>query len=153
MKLRYLAAASSLVLATGCATIMQGSTQRVSIGSTPAGASITVDGQPMGTTPAMVRLKRKDSHVLRLDLEGYAPFEMPLQRKASGWIAGNIIFGGLIGIVIDASTGSMYRLSPGTVDATLATRTAVVDGRRTIQIAIVMSPDPSWEKIGQLTRE
>lgn len=39
------------------------------------------------------------------------------------------------------------------VDASMETRTAMVDGRPTIQVAIVMSPDPSWEQIGQLTRE
>lgn len=47
----------------------------------------------------------------------------------------------------------MYRLSPGEVDGALATRTAVIDGQQTIQIAIVMTADPSWEKIGQLSRE
>lgn len=153
MKLRYFAAASLLLAAPGCATLTHGNMQSVTVGSTPAGASVSVDGQQMGTTPATVRLTRKDAHVLRLDLQGYEPFEMQLERKTSGWIWGNIVFGGLIGVVVDASTGAMYRLTPGAVDATMATRAAVVDGRRTIEVAIVLSPDPSWEKIGQLTRE
>jgi hypothetical protein len=153
MKPRSLATVACLLATGACATLTHGNKQDVSIGSSPTGASISVDGKPMGTTPAVVQLTRKDSHLVRLDLDGYAPFEMPLERKTSGWIWGNIVFGGLIGIAVDASTGAMYRLSPASVDATMATRAAVVDGRRTIQIAIVMSPDPSWEKIGQLTRE
>lgn len=153
MKLRNLATVACLLATGACASLTHGNMQDVSVGSTPAGASISVDGKPMGTTPAVVNLTRKDAHVLRLDLEGYAPFEMALERKTSGWLWGNIIFGGVVGVAIDAVTGAMYKLTPGTVDATLATRTAVVEGRRTIQIAIVMSPDPSWEKIGQLTRE
>ena len=56
-------------------------------------------------------------------------------------------------VAVDASTGGMYKLTPEAVDASMQTRTAVVDGRRTIQVAVVMSPDPSWEKIGQLSPE
>jgi hypothetical protein len=154
MKLRYFAIAASLLVTTsGCASLMHGSDQDVSVVSNPAAASISVDGKPMGTTPAVVRLTRKESHILRLDLEGYQPFEMPLERKTSGWVWGNIVFGGLIGVAVDSSTGAMYKLTPGAVDATLATRTAVVEGRRTIQVAIVMTPDPSWEQIGQLSRD
>jgi len=154
VKLRYVVLAAPLLLTLpGCATLVQGSSQEVSIVSNPAAAAISVDGKPMGTTPAVVRLTRQESHLLRLDLDGYQPFEMPLERKTSGWVWGNVVFGGVIGVVVDASTGAMYKLSPGAVDTTLTTRTAVVEGRRTIEVAIVMTPDPSWEKIGQLTRE
>jgi hypothetical protein len=76
-----------------------------------------------------------------------------LEKKTSGWVWGNIVFGGVVGVVVDASTGAMYRLTPGSVDANMETRTAVVDGKRTIQVAIVMRADPSWEKIGQLRAE
>lgn len=153
MKLRTALIAASLLSTAACATIMQGSEQEISVDSTPAGASISVDGQPMGTTPAVLRLARRDTHTLRLDLPGYAPYEMELTRKLSNWVWGNIVFGGVIGVVVDGSTGAMYRLTPAAIDASLETRTAVIDGRRTIQVAIVMSPDPSWEKIGQLSRE
>lgn len=153
MKLRNAIAAVCLLPAAACATIMQGSKQGVSVSSTPTGASISADGQPMGTTPAVLRLARRDSHVVRLDLEGYQPFEMKLEKKTSGWVWGNIVFGGVIGVVVDGTTGAMFKLSPGTIDASMQTRTAVVDGKRAIQVAVVMSPDPSWEKIGQLLPE
>lgn len=153
MSFRSLLAAASFLSIAACATIMQGSTQKVAVNSTPVGATITVDGQSMGTTPATLRLARKDKHVVRLDLDGYAPYEMTLEKKTSGWVWGNIMFGGVVGVVVDGSTGAMYRLTPTSVDASMQTRTAVVDGRRTIQVAIVMSPDPSWEKIGQLQRD
>lgn len=153
MKLRTLVGTAALLSTAACASIVHGSNQNVAFDSTPAGASISVDGVPMGTTPAVLRLERKNEHTVRLDLAGYAPFEMQLKKRLSGWVWGNIAFGGIIGVVVDATTGAMYRLSPGEVTAAMETRTAVLDGRQTIQIAIVMSPDPSWEKIGQLTRE
>lgn len=153
MKLRTALASALLLSTAACATIVQGSNQDIAVNSTPAGASVTVDGQPMGTTPATLKLSRGNAHTLRLDLAGYAPYEMQLERKMSGWVWGNIVFGGIVGVIVDASTGAMYRLSPGTVDAALQTRTAVLDGRRTIEVAIVMTPDPSWEKIGQLSRD
>ena len=153
MQLRTLIAAVSLVSTAACASIMNGSNQGIAFSSTPVGAAITVDGKPMGTTPAVLRLARKDTHTVRLDLDGYAPYEMQLDRKMSGWVWGNIVFGGIVGVIVDGTTGAMYRLSPDNVNGNMQTRTAVIDGRASIQIAIVMTPDASWEKIGQLTRE
>jgi hypothetical protein len=153
MKLRTLVTVVSLASTAACATIMQGSQQPVAVSSTPAGAAISVDGKEMGTTPTTLLLSRKDSHVVSLLLDGYLPYHMTLEKKTSGWVWGNIVFGGVVGVVVDASTGAMYRLTPGTVDASMETRTAVVDGKRTIQVAIVMRADPSWEKIGQLRAE
>jgi hypothetical protein len=153
MKLRTIVTAVSLASTTACATIMQGSQQPVAVSSTPAGAAITVDGKAMGTTPATLLLARKESHVVSLLLDGYLPYNMTLEKKTSGWVWGNIVFGGVVGVVVDASTGAMYRLTPGNVDANMDTHTAVIDGKRTIQVAIVMRADPSWEKIGQLRAE
>ena len=148
MKLRTIITTVYLSSAAACATIMQGSQQPVALSSTPAGASISVDGKEMGTTPATVRLSRKDSHVVSLALDGYLPYQMTLEKKTSGWVWGNIVFGGVVGVVVDASTGAMYRLTPGTVDANMETRTAVVDGKRTIQVAIVMRADPTGRRSG-----
>lgn len=153
MKLRTIIAAVSLVSTAACATIMQGPNQGIAVDSTPTGAAISVDGQPMGTTPAVLRLPRKDAHLVRLELDGYAPYEMQLQKKMSGWVWGNLAFGGIVGVIVDGSTGAMYRLTPGDVSASMQTRTAVIDGRPSIAVAIVMSADPSWEKIGQLSPE
>jgi hypothetical protein len=40
-----------------------------------------------------------------------------LTKKFNAWYLGNIIFGGLIGIVIDPITGAIYELSPDQVNA------------------------------------
>jgi hypothetical protein len=140
-----------LVLAA-CASIIHGSRQQVSISSTPSNARVTVNGQPQGATPVVVRLKRKDLHTVRLELEGYQPVEIPLRRKVSGWVWGNIVFGGLIGLAVDAGTGAMYKLTPEQVVTTLP---AAVGTLRTdaLYVVLVDTPDREWEHVWALTPE
>lgn len=111
----------SLLLAnSSCATIINGTTQKVGISSRPSGASVVVDEQPRGKTPVFVDLTRKDTHVVRIEMPGYDSAEIPLTRQTSGWVWGNILFGGLIGLVVDAASGALYRLNPEAVDVQLA---------------------------------
>jgi hypothetical protein len=37
---------------------------------------------------------------------------MKITKTVNGWVFGNILIGGLIGIAIDAATGSMFSLRP-----------------------------------------
>lgn len=141
-----------ILVVAACASIIHGSRQQVSVTSTPSNARITVDGQPQGSTPAVINLKRKDLHTVRLELEGYQPTEIALTRKVSGWVWGNIVFGGLIGLAVDAGTGGMYKLTPAQVAATLP---AVVGTLRpdALYVVLVDKPDRQWEPIGTLTPE
>jgi len=98
-----LAAASLGLLA--CATILHGSSQDVGIASQPTGASVTVDNQMLGHTPVVAKLKRKDKHTIAVALDGYQPFEVTTTRSTSGWVWGNIVFGGLIGLQDPSGAG------------------------------------------------
>ncbi|HEX8693628.1 MAG TPA: PEGA domain-containing protein [Longimicrobium sp.] len=148
MRIRLLAVLT-LTATAGCATIMHGSKQEVGFSSNPTGATIFVNNQQVGVTPTTVSLKRKDQHTVRMELQGYQPFEMQLSRGTSGWVWGNLVFGGLPGLVVDALTGAIYKINPDNVQGTLTRATASLDGD-TLHIAVVLSADPSWEKIGQL---
>ncbi|MCH8245992.1 MAG: PEGA domain-containing protein [Bacteroidetes bacterium] len=134
----------------GCATIMHGTTQDVSISSQPTGATITIDGQTYGTTPVVADLKRKDKHMIRIELEGYEPYEIGLGRKTSGWVWGNIVFGGLIGLAVDAITGGLYKISPDQVEANLRRPLSASNSGDMISITVVLNSQPGWERIGQL---
>lgn len=142
------------LLLTACATIMQGTSQEVSIASTPTGAKLIIDGTEAGTTPVAASLKRKDKHTIRIEMEGYQPFEMALGRGTSGWVWGNIVFGGIPGLAIDAITGGMYKLTPEQVQATLPANVAAANNLMTdeLTLTVVLRPDPSWVRIGQLER-
>ncbi|HEU4437209.1 MAG TPA: PEGA domain-containing protein, partial [candidate division Zixibacteria bacterium] len=96
--------------------------------------------------------KRKDKHVVRIEMEGYQPYELSITRKTSGWVWGNIVFGGLIGLAVDAITGGLYKLNPEQVMGELAqkpTGAEIKDG--VIYVTLISSPDKSlMTKIGDL---
>lgn len=148
-------ATALVILTTGCATIMHGSKQDVAVSSSPTGAAVTVDNQPAGTTPTTLNLTRKDRHVISIDAPGYQRYELQLTRGTSGWVWGNLVFGGIPGLAIDAITGSLYKLSPDNVSATLARSGGSASMNRAgtqLHIVLVYGADPTWEKVGQLER-
>lgn len=140
-----------MMLLSSCATIMHGTTQSIGISSNPSKAGIWVDGQYFGETPMIVKLNRKDNHFLKIQLQGYQTYETTLTREMSGWMFGNIVFGGFIGLAVDAISGGIYRLTPEQVNAQMCqdNMTCMKNGDNSY-IAIVLEPDASWEKIGQL---
>jgi hypothetical protein len=107
------------LLLTGCAKVIKGIHQPVSITSSPPGALIRVDGEDRGRTPAVVKMWRGRSHTVEIEKEGHAHFACGLAKESSGWIWGNIFIGGLIGLVVDLATQASNDLVPGTVHADL----------------------------------
>ena len=140
-----------MVVFSGCATIMQGTRQSIGIGSVPTSASVTINNVEKGRTPIVVELKRKDHHIVKIKMSGYLPYETTFTRSTSGWVWGNIVLGGLIGLAIDAITGGMYKLTPTEINAVLTKEGVSALYRKDhLYIAVVLTPDPNWEKIGQL---
>ncbi|MFZ1809011.1 MAG: PEGA domain-containing protein [Cyclobacteriaceae bacterium] len=151
-------------LVTGCASIIHGPTQSVDFSSQPSGAKITIDGQDYGVTPKSVDLRRKGrlkgenkdkkEYAVKIELEGFYPYEIKIKREMDGWFLGNIIFGGLIGIIIDAANGSMYKLTPDQIIAQMGNATAmnsnIADDK--IYIAVTYNVDQNWQKIGTLKK-
>lgn len=109
-----------LVTLIGCASIMHGTRQDLSVNSMPSGAKVFVRGVHMVTTPSVVELKRKDSDiVLRFEKDGYEPVEVALHRTMDGWVWGNVLFGGFVGLAVDFINGAAYKLTPAEVNAVL----------------------------------
>jgi hypothetical protein len=101
--------------------MFQGSNQTIEIQSTPSGAKFT--GSPgIGeyTTPASVKLSRKYSYDLTFTKEGYKTATSHIHASAGfGYIFLDVFFTGLVGVIVDAATGSWNSLSPSTVIVTL----------------------------------
>ncbi|MYN66184.1 MAG: PEGA domain-containing protein [Acidobacteria bacterium] len=87
---------AACLASSGCATVINGSTQRVAVASEPPGAQLYVNDAPVGVTPAFVDVPRRDPDLeLRLEKDGYEPATLPLERSRSGWIAGNVLLAGV----------------------------------------------------------
>lgn len=104
------AAAVALIPLASCATIFNGSTTDVEITSVPPGAAFTSDhGGVSGTTPMTVTLGngKKPVHYT-FTMDGYNSLLHSDKGSLSGWVIGNVIFGGIIGIVIDVVGSNAY---------------------------------------------
>jgi len=138
----------------GCATIMQGTSQDIGFSSSPSQAKVFDNGNNLGVTPLTTKLARKDNHIIKFELDGYKPYEITITRSVSGWVWGNIVFGGLIGLVIDSISGGLYKLTPSQIHAELDKQgLSGLYNEDQMYFAVVLEPDPSWQKVGSLTRE
>ncbi len=105
---------------SGCATIINGTTQPIAVTSTPSGAKVMIDGGDSAyTTPANVDLERGRDHILTFSKPGYQEQTFTIRHSMSAVVAGNILAGGLIGWGVDAADGAQDKLTPETVQITL----------------------------------
>jgi hypothetical protein len=128
----------AIVLTTaGCGAIFNGTRQTLTATSAPDGAKVTADpGIGDYTTPASLSLERKNNYVLRFEMENYRPATFQIGRQMQGGIlALDILFTGLLGVVIDAATGAWYKLSPESAVVSL-TRITSGPGPETIDVYI-----------------
>jgi hypothetical protein len=125
MKSSALAAIAAIVCASalgGCATIVQGTTESVSVTTTPdQGAQCTLknsEGTWYVTSPGSTTVhKTKNDLTVSCKKDGYPGGEALARSHFGGTTAGNVLAGGLIGIGIDAASGANYYYdSPITVD-------------------------------------
>jgi hypothetical protein len=124
----------SLLMFSGCASIVSDSSYPVAIQSTPDFANFTITNKSgvtvhTGVTPTIVTLKagagyfKSESYSIKVSKEGYADKTFVLSSTMDGWYWGNILIGGLIGmLIVDPITGAMYKL-PADVAINLDTAT------------------------------
>lgn len=97
---------------TGCATIINGTSQKIGVSSEPPGATVQVDGKNLHTTPVRLRLERRRDHVLVFTKEGYDSQTINMTHVISEVVAGNTLLGGPLGWVFDIFAGTQYKLIP-----------------------------------------
>ncbi len=122
---------------SGCGVIFGGTRQVIQANSSPAGATVTTSPATQDyKTPASISLERKNETVLTFSADGYTSQKVQLQRSMrSGILVLDILFTGLLGVVVDAATGAWYRLSPEVATVSL-TKVADIPGPETIQLAL-----------------
>ncbi|BFU89281.1 MAG: hypothetical protein NTAFB01_04680 [Nitrospira sp.] len=131
-------------LSAGCATIVSSSTVDVSLATTPAGAKAQVNGQTYATTNSVtIPIRRGKNPTIHVEKDGYEPQDIRLERKFGGWVWGNILFGGLIGLGIDLITEHAYGVEPDDIHITLQPVSAALkQNAPTLIAAPVSSPPP-----------
>jgi TonB family protein len=122
MKIEAFAAVALLgVAVSGCATIVEGTTQPVSVNSTPEqGAQCTLvnsQGTWYLTTPGSTTVhKTKTDLQVTCNKQGYQQGQTVAVAHFGAATAGNVIAGGLVGMGVDAASGANYHYdSPITV--------------------------------------
>lgn len=126
LNVRFALIPAALAILSGCASIVSDSQYPVSVITTPAGATFEVRNRAgnvihSGTTPGSVTLKsgagyfKGETYTIAFRKEGFADQQTTLNSSLDGWYWGNIIFGGLIGMLaVDPATGAMYKLPENT---------------------------------------
>jgi hypothetical protein len=112
-----------MLLTSGCATIIQGTTQEVGRTTDPPEANLCVDGRENYKSPAKITMKRKDDHIVEVTKEGFEKENINIKSVISGVVAGNLLLGGLIGIGVDALSGGANRLEPENINVRLRSST------------------------------
>lgn len=92
-------------LSTGCASMIRGTTQEVSINTTPNGANVRLNNGSSCISPCTLTLKRKNSVNITIEKDGYHTHTTALVPSLAG---AGVVLGGLV----DYGTGAVYDLHP-----------------------------------------
>ncbi|MEE3936928.1 hypothetical protein V2I68_15335 [Pseudomonas viridiflava] len=115
---------------TGCASIVSDSKYPVAVTSSPSGAAYEIVNEGgvsvrSGVTPDEVTLRAGagyfdgEKYTVTYRKDGYTSSTQTLESGIDGWYWGNIVIGGLIGmLIVDPATGAMYTL-PEKINSTL----------------------------------
>ena|SRR5438067_136431 len=121
MKLMRLAAVAATGIAlSGCATIISGTSENISVNTPPTtGASCTLsngEGTWNVVSPGVARVERAGHDMgVHCSKPGFQDGTANLVSGFEPWALGNIIFGGVIGIVVDIADGAVHKY-PRSVD-------------------------------------
>lgn len=122
-KAGLLLASTAAISLSGCASIVSKSQYNVAVSSMPEGAAFVIKDKSgvkvhRGVTPQTVTLSsgagyfRGATYTVDFTKEGHRPAAETLDSSLNGWYWGNIVFGGLIGmLVVDPATGAMWKLN------------------------------------------
>lgn len=122
MRSVFLLGVVGLALA-GCATVTRGTTSQIQIVSEPSGVSARTSLGHQCTTPCTLQVSRKDEFAVVFTHPGYEEQTVRVITQLAGsgaaGFAGNVIAGGIIGMGVDAATGSTLEHVPNPVSVVM----------------------------------
>ena len=121
----YVARAAVLVAAfsmlAACASIVEGTDQSITVNSDPSGAKCELirDGQTIAVvnpTPGTVQVDKSKKHIaVHCEKADHEKAAGALASSFEGMTFGNILFGGIVGVAVDASSGAMNKYPPSII--------------------------------------
>ena len=168
------AIAALVAVNTGCGTLMGGTKHTVRTNSTPSGVTVSVDRIGISeTTPATLKIPRKENCFLTFSKDGYETKKVELKRGVRGGpiilstllttgggslaataavtgggaaAAGYAIAGvGVLGLVFDAVTGGLYGFKQNYIEVALNKTSAATDGPDEIRVSLLVEKGPDGE--------
>ena len=114
MKIHHWVGLVAIGLTTsGCASVIEGTSQLVTVNTNPAGATCTLNRQPDGviaqiaSTPAGVTIKKtKYDITIKRNKPGFQEATHLDHSGAAGATFGNIVLGGGVGWAVDSASGA-----------------------------------------------
>jgi len=117
-RLRAVLALVAISLLSGCATLTTSSSQTVTMTTEPPGAACTFkrNGQVMGVvnpTPGSLLVSKSHTAIdVSCSKEGFLDATGSVGSRFQAMTFGNILFGGIIGIAVDAASGATAEYEP-----------------------------------------
>jgi hypothetical protein len=110
---RLVAAALLAISVSGCATILEGTTQKISVTTPPASGAACVLTNERGswtlTSPGSVEVKRSTTDlVITCKKEGWADATGTLHSRTSNGTTASAFLWGPIGVGVDAASGASF---------------------------------------------
>jgi len=100
----------AIFMLSSCATIFTGTKQDIYVNTDPPGAKVYVNGVDQGVlTPATIMVQRKSQVKYDFQKEGYIDGTVVQHGSFNFAVLANVFIGGLIGVVIDVSSGAMWQ--------------------------------------------
>lgn len=105
-------ALSAVMVLSGCATIIRGTEQEVSVNTNPVGANVQFSNGQSCVSPCTIKTKRNQSLQISITKDGCHQQTATMMPTLAG---GGVILGG----IVDYGTGAVYDLQPNPMTVSL----------------------------------
>ena len=93
--LRDMSVVAAALASSGCLTLYEGVRQPIIVSSSPVGAQVFLDGEPVGAAPLEVAVDRGSEPTFLVESDGFEPTALRLRRRVNPWIAVDLAVGAL----------------------------------------------------------
>lgn len=126
----------AVTLLSGCATMIRGTEQQISVNTNPTGANVQFSNGQSCVSPCMIKTKRDQSLQITITKDGCHQQTATMMPALSG-------AGVMLGSFIDFGTGAVYDLQPNPLTVSL------VCDRPVAATPSTSTPDTTAQKVAQ----